>query len=304
VNIVISGGTGFIGSSLVRAFTGRGHYVTVLTRGGTRRLALPRNAGVIACHSTERGSWQREVAEHDVVINLAGASIFMRWTPKNKQAIVSSRVMTTGNLVEAVAMRKGKETHFINVSGVGYYGYHGDEVLDENAAPGEDFLATVAKQWESAAMSATQSGARLVICRLGHVLGNGGGVLPKLRTLSRLHLGSHWGSGRQWVSWIHEEDMTRAFLYLLERKEISGPVNVTASNPVRNSELMKTLTRLIRSKPVIPHVPGFMLRLLTGEFATAFLEGQRVLPQALLRSGFVYSYSFLDEALGELLADK
>jgi uncharacterized protein (TIGR01777 family) len=262
---------------------------------------VPEGVGIIIADPTTRGRWQDKVAENEVIINLAGDSIFRRWSSKAKQEIVNSRILTTRNLVDALACRKHQETHFFSASGIGYYGFHGDDLLDENAIPGTDFIATLAARWESAAMGAGGFGTRVVLCRLGHVLGAGGSVLPKLITLSKLRLGSHWGSGRQWISWIHEDDMARVFLYLLERRDIVGPINVTAPHPVRNREMMDLLSQFLETQSLAPPVPGFVLRLLTGEFATVFLEGQRVVPRRLLESGFRFKYPSLNHALKEVL---
>jgi len=302
MKILVSGGTGFVGKNLVGTLNDHGHEVTVLTRAIRAPLEMPEGVSVMEGDPTKPGHWQEKAADYEVIINLAGAPIFRQWSSKAKQEILHSRILATRNLVEAVAGRKNQETHFLSASGIGYYGFREDEILDESGAPGDDFLATVAVRWEHAAMGAQLLGARLVLCRFGHVLGRSGGVLPRLMRLSKLRLGSYWGNGRQWVSWIHEEDLARTFLYLLERKDIVGPTNVTAPGPVRNRELTELLSRCLHIRPLLPPVPSFSLRLLSGEFATVFLKGQRVVPQRLLDSGFAFKFATLDGALRELLA--
>jgi uncharacterized protein (TIGR01777 family) len=216
---------------------------------------------------------------------------------------MDSRILTTKNIVEALSGRKGRETRFISASGIGYYGFRSDEILDENSTPGDDFLARLARQWESAAASATQFGASVALCRMGHVLGKNGGVLEKLTAITKLFLGSQWGNGQQWVSWIHEADLADVYLFLLEHRDITGPVNVTAPEPVRNREMMMLLRQNLRKKSLLPQVPGFVLKLIAGEFSSTFLNGQRVMPQVLLSRGYKFKYPDMSKALDDLLAD-
>jgi uncharacterized protein (TIGR01777 family) len=189
----------------------------------------------------------------------------------------------------------------LSVSGVGYYGFHGDEILHENNPAGSDFLATIASQWEQQVEQVKEVGIRPVILRLGHVLGNQGGVLPKLLTLAKLHLASNWGTGKQWISWIHEDDLARAILFLIENPAIVGPVNVTAPNPVRNRAMMQLLAEIARKRVLVPPIPEIILRLLIGEFASVFVNGQRVIPQKLIDRGFEFESPTLQGALEVLL---
>jgi uncharacterized protein (TIGR01777 family) len=241
------------------------------------------------------------IPDFDVLINLAGVSIFRRWTDRGKQEIMDSRITVSNNIVDAVRKNRGKIQRFLSVSGVGYYGFHGDEILDESSPAGSDFLAQVAARWEDAAEQIRKSGVRLVICRFGHVLGRYGGVLHKLTILTKLHLANRWGSGDQWTSWIHEEDLTRCIIFLLEHSDMSGPVNITSPNPVRNRELMSLLSKITGKNVLIPPVPEFGLRLITGEFASVFLNGQRVIPGKLINRGFSFKYPDLQGALEALL---
>ena len=303
MKIIISGGTGFIGNILTKKFIQHGHEVTVLARSIGKDRTLPKGVEFILCDTTKPGTWQTAVVQHDAVINLAGTSIFRRWTPEGKHEILDSRTISTKNIVAALAERRGKATRFLNASGVGYYGFRGDEIVNESNSPGNDFLAQVAQQWESIAASASQFGASVVLCRMGHVLGGNGGVMERLTMITKLRLGSQWGNGLQWVSWIHESDLADIYLFLLEHREIEGPVNVTAPEPIRNKDMMMLLRQHLKRRSILPRVPGFVLKLITGEFSSVFLKGQRALPQILLARGYTFKYPAVTEALHELLGE-
>jgi uncharacterized protein (TIGR01777 family) len=229
---------------------------------------------------------------------------FRRWSAKAKQEIIDSRVTTTNNIVAAIARKTSRVKLLLNASGVGYYGFQSDEILDEDSPPGDDFLAEFATRWESAAIAAGDSGTRVVLCRFGNVFSGSGGALPKLITLARLHLGGYWGNGRQWLSWIHQEDLASVFLEIMASKEISGPVNFTAPNPVRNREMMETLSRLLQKRAIVPRIPGLILKIIAGEFADTFIHGQRVLPKKLLDNGFNFKYPSLSDSLRQILSTK
>jgi uncharacterized protein (TIGR01777 family) len=295
MKIFITGGTGFVGKSLAPALVRSGHEVSVLTRSGKGDLP---GISWIGGDPAQRGKWQESVREHGVVINLAGASIFTRWTEEAKKKIRDSRIQTTRHLLEAMEGGEGKT--FFSTSAVGYYGFHGDEDLTEDSPPGGDFLALLARDWEAEAREAEKKGCRVVITRFGIVLGEKGGALGQMIPLFRKYLGGPLGSGRQWFSWIHIEDLTRAFLFLLEHRELSGPVNFTAPNPVRNKELAQALGRVL-GRPAFLPAPGFLLRTVLGEFGSILLEGQRVLPGKLLQAGFQFSYPEIDGALRQVI---
>jgi uncharacterized protein (TIGR01777 family) len=301
MKILMTGGTGFVGTTLARELTARGHSVTVLMRKVESGISLPPGAISLEGDPTIRGAWQERVPEHEVFINLAGASIFTRWTDEAKRAIRESRILTTRHLVEALAPRKGRETHLFSTSGAGYYGYHEDEELTEESPPGTDFLAMLSREWEAEAVKATEHGVRVVLCRFGIVMGRNGGMLGEIVPIFRMFLGANLGSGNQWLSWIHEQDLARIFLFLLENRGLEGPLNCTAPEPVRNSEFTETLGKVLGVPTFLPPVPGFMLRLLKGEFGGVILKGQRVLPRRLLAAGFQFHYPTLKEALTEIL---
>ena len=298
MKIFMTGGTGFVGRNLTRVLVRAGHEVTVLTR--SEKGGLPPEAGVsmISGNPVQKGDWQGKVGSFDGVINLAGASIFSRWTEEGKRRLQESRFLTTRNLVEAMGEGKGKT--FFSTSAVGYYGFRGDEALGEKDSPGDDFLARLARDWEKEAVRAEEKGWRVVLNRFGIVLGEEGGALGQMVPLFRKYLGGPLGSGKQWFSWIHIEDLARAYLFLLEHPVISGPVNCTAPNPVRNRELAEAIGRVLH-KPAFLRAPGFMMKLVLGEFGSVLLEGQRVLPQKLLQNGFAFHYPKIAEALAQIL---
>lgn len=300
MKIFITGGTGFIGKTLTNVLISKGHDVTVLDRNQKRGRLVPENVFRIEGDSTKIGAWQQKLAEHDTIINLAGTSIFQRWNSKVKKRIYDSRILTTKNVVEALSARKGMKTFLFSSSGVGYYGHSADKILDETNPPGSDFLAKVATNWEAEALKATDYGVRVVLCRFGIVLGRDGGALRRLVAIFKRHLGSPFGSGKQWFSWIHEDDLTNIVLFLLEKKDIDGPVNFVAPNPVRNEELTKILAEILGKPIIIPLIPGFMLKFLLGEFANVVLKGQNVIPRKLLDNGFHFTFPTIKEALHDL----
>ncbi len=302
MKIFITGGTGFVGTSLTKALTAQGHQVTLLTRAIKSGRALPSGATFLEGNPKEPGPWQKAVPDHQAFINLAGASIFSRWTEASKKEMRDSRILTTRNVVSALADRKGQETVLLSTSAVGYYGFHEEEEVTEETPSGSDFLALMARDWEAEARQAEALGVRVIRCRFGIVLGERGGALDQMIPLFKRGLGSPLGSGNQWFPWIHQRDLTRIFMFLLEQKEISGPINCTAPNPVRNRALTRVLAEVLDKPAFLPAVPGFMLKIILGEFGDVLLKGQKVLPQKLLGLGFRFEFPSLKEALQNLLA--
>lgn len=300
MKILMTGGTGFVGSFLTARLFRDGHEVTILTRSDSEEKAGPRNALFLRGDPTIPGPWQQAVRNYDVIINLAGASIFSKWTPQQKKAIRESRVSTTRNIVEAMNVSPAKTATLLSASAVGYYGFHGDEELTEEAPPGDDFLAAVAKEWEKEAFKAREKGVRVVITRFGIVLGPHGGALDQMIPLFKKFVGGPLGSGRQWFSWVHVDDLTAAFSFLLSHPELSGPFNVCSPIPVRNRELARALGRALHRPSFIP-APGFMIRLVLGEFGSVILKGQRVMPRRLLESGFIFRYPEIEGAIATIV---
>jgi hypothetical protein len=300
MRIFLTGGTGFVGSSLSRRLAQEGCQVTILTRSASGRASDSEQISFLQGDPFLEGAWQEEAARHDGIINLAGAYIFSRWGRSVKQNIYNSRIKTTRNVVQSLSSAK-KYAFLFNASAVGYYGFRGDEDLDEKVGPGQDFLALLARDWEVEAHRAEAYGVRVVIMRFGIVLGKHGGALAQMVPLFQRRLGGRLGSGKQWFSWIHQHDLNEIFVFLLHHPEITGPVNCTAPNPVRNEELAHTLGKIL-NRPASMGAPAFMIKVVLGEFGTMLLNGQRVLPKKLLENGFVFAFGELSPALKDLLS--
>jgi uncharacterized protein (TIGR01777 family) len=299
MKVFITGGSGFLGAALTKALLAEGHSVTILSRSSKKR-ALKLGLAYVDGNPTKSGSWQKEVPRHDVVINLAGASIFRTWNDKNKEAIRSSRILTTHNLVDAMGMAK-KNIKLLSGSAVGYYGFREDEELDENCSAGDDFLAGVVKDWEAEAKRAEEYGARVVLCRIGVILGRDGGALSKMLSVFNWGLGSPLGKGSQWFSWISLHDLVNVFLYLMSKDTISGPVNCTSPHPVTNREMTQALGKALHRPTILPPVPAFAIKGMLGEFSDIFIKGQKVMPRKLLEDGFVFEFPYIEEAFAHLL---
>jgi uncharacterized protein len=295
--ILVSGASGFIGSALTRALRSDGHRVVALVRPQSR-----------SARSEETVSWNPQTGSLDSValericpdgvVNLAGEPIAQRWTAARKTRIRESRVKGTRTLATALAALPVPPTVFVSGSAVGYYGaQRGDELLTEESAPGSDYLADVAREWESAAEPAGAAGIRLVTLRTGVVLGERGGALQRLLLPFRLGVGGRIGSGRQWMSWISLDDAVRAIRFALETRTIDGAVNLVAPEPVRNADFARTLGRVLRRPAFLP-VPAFALTLVFGAMArNTILADQRVLPKRLAGAGFTFRHPRLEDAL-------
>ncbi|MBN1274130.1 MAG: TIGR01777 family oxidoreductase [Candidatus Aminicenantes bacterium] len=299
MKVFITGGTGFVGRTLIESLSAERHRIVLLTR-HPEKASFPENVEVIGGDPTEPGPWQEKAVLCEAAVNLAGASIFTRWSNRAKERILNSRVFTTQNLVDSFDRKKSRTKLLINASAVGFYGSRGDEELDETSPPGNDFLAGVTRDWEGEAEKAENYGVRVIRCRFGIVLGKHGGALATMVRPFRFGVGASFGSGKQWFSWIHERDLARILLFLIDKKDPAGPINAAAPHPVQNRELAKTIGRVLH-RPVWPSVPGFVLKLYLGEFAESLLTGQKVLPKKLTRAGFRFEYPLLEEALQDLL---
>ncbi len=299
MKVFMTGGSGFVGSYLSRELARQGYEITILTRKETPPKSEDPRIGFLTGDPTREGPWMAAVPEHDWIINLAGASIFARWSEVYKKELHDSRILTTRNLV--AALEKGDRRQLLcSTSAIGYYGPHGDEDLTEESPPGDDFLARLCRDWEAEALKARDLGVRVVITRFGIVLGKGGGALAQMARAFRMFVGGRLGSGSQWFSWIHQEDHARAFLFVKDHPEITGPLDFTAPNPVRNLELTRALGRVL-GRPTFMPAPAFMVRLVLGELGEVFLSGQKVLPRRLLKEGFEFHYPLIEQALENLL---
>ena len=306
MKVAIAGATGFVGSRLVERLHSEGHSVLVLARDSERaRRVFPASAypnlEIVAYTPAESGDWQTSIAGCDSVVNLAGVPIAEeKWTAARKQAILDSRKLTTAKLVEAIALANPKPSVLVSTSAIGYYGTSETAEFDEISPAGDDFLAAVCKDWEAAAQPAKNAGTRLAILRLGIVLGMGG-ALAKMLPPFKLFAGGPIGTGKQWFSWVHREDVVDLILYALQNPQVEGVLNATAPNPVRMNELCQTLGQVLNRPSWLP-VPSFALELLLGDGAKVVLEGQKVLPKQTLAIGFQYQYPTLKLALEEILA--
>jgi uncharacterized protein (TIGR01777 family) len=298
MKVMITGGLGFVGTQLSIRLLKGDNQVTVVDRSPQPMPYTPPDVQYVAADTTMPGDWQDEVAVQDAVINLAGASIFSRWTAQTKRIMYDSRILTTRNVVDAIPANKG--ALLCSTSAVGYYGFRGDEELTEEDGPGNDFLARLAADWEGEALKAGDKGVRVTITRFGLVLGKTGGVLGQMIPLFKKFIGGPLGSGKQWFSWIHMEDLLSAFLFVFNNNDIQGPVNFCAPNPVRNRDLATALGEVLKRPSLFP-TPAFVLRLVLGEFGSVVLEGQRVIPSRLLKHGFTFTYPEIRGALREVI---
>lgn len=305
MKVAIAGATGFVGSCLVQRLQAEGHQVLVLTRNADRaNKVFPKsnypNVEIVPYTPTESGDWQTSISGCDGVVNLAGESIAEgRWTPERKKSILDSRQLGTAKIVEAIALANSKPSVMVNASGIGYYGTSETATFDETSPNGDDFLAQVCKAWEAEASRVKDLGVRLVILRFGIVLGMGGAI-AKMLTPFKLFAGGPIGSGRQWFSWIHRDDLVSLILYSLTHPQMEGVFNATAPNPVKMTEFSQTFGQVLRRPSWLP-VPGFALEVLLGDSAKVVLEGQQVLPKRTLDSGFQYEYPTLKPAIEEVI---
>ena len=291
--IAISGSSGLIGASLVRALGAHGHEIRPLVR-------RPAQSPNEITWNPEQGTIDAErLAGVDAVIHLAGENIAQRWTQSVKQHIRDSRVQSTVLLARTLASgyaRDQRPSVLLSGSAIGIYGNRGDETLDEQSALGSDFLADVCKQWEAATAPAADAGIRVVHVRTGLVLSKSGGALAKLLPLFRLGAGGRLGHGRQWMSWIALAEYVEAIGFLLRNESVSGPCNLVAPNPVTNEEFTRVLGRVLR-RPEPLNVPRFALKLALGDMALeTLLASQRVRPRVLLEAGFRFTYPTLESA--------
>ena len=297
MRIVITGGTGLIGSAVAREMGSAGHEVVVLTRDLAKTGPLPPNTRAVQWDGRTAGDWAKLLDGDAVIVHLAGDSVAAgRWTEEKKRRIRDSRVESGRAVLEAVRQAKAKPRALLQGSAVGYYGDAGDEVVTETHPPGDDFLARVCVEWEASTAEVAAMGVRRPVLRTGIVLSDRGGALPRMALPFRMLAGGPLGNGRQWFPWIHEVDEVGAIRFLIEHEEADGPFNLTAPAPVTNRDLSRALGQVLH-RPSFAPAPGFALRLLLGEMADALLHGQRAVPRRLLDLGYVFRYS---EALGAL----
>ena len=307
MKVAVTGATGFVGSRLVQQLHEAGHQIKVFARNPERaRKVFPesafKNVIVVGYTPKESGDWQAEVSGCDGVINLAGEAISERWTPERKQEIMNSRVIGTEKLVEAIGKATDKPKVLVSASAIGFYGTSETAEFYETSEPiKQDFLSQVCQGWEQAAEKVTAYGTRLVTIRIGIVLGLGGAI-AKMLTPFRLYAGGPIGSGQQWFSWVHRDDLVSLFMQGLTDENMSGVYNGTAPHPVRMSELCDALGKVMNRPSWLP-VPDFVIETLLGDGAVVVLEGQKVLPERTQSTGFSYAYPKVEPALREIVVD-
>lgn len=298
MNCLLTGATGFIGRRLVARLLGGGHSVNYLARRRDTRLD---SRAAFHYWSREGEPRLESVPRLDAVFHLAGEPVSQRWTDEVKRRIMASRVEGTRNLVSAIGGLRYKPSVLVSTSAVGFYGNRGDEVLTELSAPGEGFLADVCKEWEAEALRAREFGLRVVLLRVAMVLGKGGGALQPMLRPFKFGVGGKFGSGKQWMPWVHLEDLVSLYVFAADNNAATGALNASAPEPVTNAEFTKTLGKVIHRPTLIP-VPKFALRVALGELAGFVLASERVIPAATENAGFKFQHAHLEEALRSILS--
>ncbi len=293
MHIIITGGSGFVGTKLSAALVGAGHTVTVVD------LAPPRKP--IADVTFVKADLMHDAVpavfgECDAIIHLAGVSIFQRWTSAYKKLIIDSRVETAKAIHDYLAKLPKRPKVFVSASAVGYYGNRGEELLKEDSGPGSDFLANVCEAWEGAARTFADLDMRTVSVRTSIVIGPGGGMMAQVIPLFRYGIGGRMGSGKQWLSWIHIDDLVRVYTLAATNETLSGPVNASAPQAVPNKVFARTLGKVMNRPSFIP-APAFALRIVLGEFASAVLSSAHVIPNKLNENSFTFAYPDIESAL-------
>jgi uncharacterized protein len=294
MTLLIAGGSGFLGTALAKVFRAAGHRVMILTR------RPQREGDVLWSTKPTDTSWRHALERSDVVINLAGASLAgTRWSEQRKREIRASRMEPTQALVSAIGAASRPPAVFISSSAVGIYGVHDDQVITEEAPTGNDFLASLCRDWETLALEAS-SRSRVVLTRSGVVLAREGGALPQFALPFHLFAGGPVGSGRQYLSWISLTDWIGLVQWALTRNHVAGPLNLTAPAPVTNAEFARTMGRVLRRPSFVP-TPAFAVRFALGELADALiLGGQRVVPTRATALGYEFKHETLESALREI----
>ncbi|MEH7884780.1 TIGR01777 family oxidoreductase [Bacillus sp. JJ1609] len=295
MKIAISGGTGLVGKALSSELIRNGHEVIILTRSKINSSANPKFVQWL----NDGDQPEKALEGIDAIVNLAGATINSRWTDEYKREILESRLQATSEINRIIGKLKLKPEVLINASAVGYYGTSLTAEFSEISAGGDDFLAETVARWETEANQAGILGVRVVLCRFGVILDKKGGALPRMVLPYKLFGGGKIGSGKQWLSWIHIEDVVGGILFALENKQLTGPVNFSAPEPVKMDQFGKILAKVINRPHWMP-VPSVILKLLLGEMSILVLEGQRVLPEKLLSAGYVFRFPYFQEALKDI----
>ncbi len=296
MRILLTGATGLIGRELADKLILSGHQLNILSRG--KKANIPNIT--FFQWEPKKGLIDKNAFKNvEAIINLAGANVGeKRWNKEFKKEILNSRVLSTRLLLENIGVYENKVQTFINASAIGIYGnIDNEKPLDENSKPGSDFLATVVKAWEDELFNSSVKGLRKVALRLGIVITEKGGALPKMLTPVKYGIGAPLASGNQFISWVDISDVVNAFCFALENGKVSGPYNVVAPNPVTNSELTHKIAKMVSRAILLPNIPAFALKLLLGEFAESVIGGIKVSTKKLSEAGFKFQYPAMDESL-------
>lgn len=304
MKVIITGGTGLIGSALAHSLVKDGHDVVILTRNASKPVkSLPSAARLVKWDAKTGEGWYGEAEGADAIINLAGATIDPTgglWTESRKKVIRESRVKAGEAVMDAIRRATEKPKVLIQSSAIGYYGVHDDEIITETSPTGSDFPASVCRDWEASTAEVESMGVRRVVLRTGIVFAKEGGALPVLTLPFKLFAGGPVGSGQQYLSWIHMDDEIHAIRLLLEDSTTHGAYNLTAPNPICQKDFAKVAGKVLNRPSFIP-TPAFAIKLVLGEAATFALDGQRVLPKALEDKRFEFRFPNLEGALRDLL---
>ncbi|MFK7767966.1 MAG: TIGR01777 family oxidoreductase [Mariniblastus sp.] len=302
--VLLTGGTGFVGSALIDHLMERSQEVTITSRSAQRARAKLSKPDLSVIEWKDPVGSPLELppgAQFDAVVNLMGESIAEgRWTENQKKRIRESRTLGTRRLVDAVIQSQSLPKVMVSASAIGIYGDSGEEIVEESHQHGTGFLTEVCEDWEVEANRLADHGVRVVNLRIGIVLGKNGGAMEKMVPMFRWCLGGKLGSGKQWMAWIHLDDLVAMIGWAIENESIVGPLNATAPNPVRNIELTKTLASAV-GRPAILPAPKFGLKLVLGEFADSLFFSQRVVPAAALASGFQFKFADVESAISEIV---
>lgn len=300
MKVIIAGGTGLIGKALSESLVEDGHEVIVLSRSAEPPAGFLPKARFVKWDGKTSVGWAHLVNETDALVNLAGANLSAgRWTTKQKEILLSSRVNASKAFVQAIKQADNPPAVLIQASGIGFYGAENLNLLDENTPPGRDFLAGISQEWEASTQAVETLGVRRVLLRSGVVLSKKGGALWLMVLPFRLFVGGPLGKGDQWLSWVHIEDEVRAIRFLIENSAAFGPFNISAQS-ITNREFARSVGKVMR-RPAFIHIPAFMLRLGLGEMSTMVLDGQRASAKKLTDLGFHFHYEDIESALKDLL---
>jgi uncharacterized protein len=299
MKIIIAGATGFIGRALVNALENKAELVIISRNPMQAARQFNQKLGLHVVGWDDPEPLIRDsLANTTAIINLSGASIAgKRWTAAYKKQIINSRIQSIDQLLAIVSKGKLKPEVVVQASATGYYALDDEKIITESSPPGDGFLAEVSRRWEAASMRFNDHTQRLVTIRSGVVLGKSGGALPKMALPVKLFAGGPSGSGKQWMPWIHLDDQLQAIIHLLKNSKSQGAYNLTAPNPVRQAELMKTIARTL-GRPYWIRTPSFAIKALFGEMGEELLlKGNKVIPEKLLAEGFEFKYTTIESAI-------